>query len=290
MSEKTPGAAGKKNIILNVLIVVCVAVILFCGIKIVHSLIEYKRAEEKYGELEHIGSLIDNVTTTTTITTSDTTGESESTSETTAPAAPVPKDEYKAIYEQLSSMKTQYPDLFGWIYIKFDEEHIINLPVMQSEDNQYYIDHAYDGTESSSGAIFIDYRNTDRKIDLNQNMIFYGHNMNNSSMFALISTQYKKQEYFNDIPITFYSLEGAYTFNVFSIYNSKAEDGYDTVAFRKENLKAFCEDKQIRSFYSKHLTFTGDETVATLVTCTNYVSDNRVIVHGVLDGYDSFFS
>lgn len=300
MSNKRPGQAGIKHIVLNVLLVLCIAVIAVCGFKIVQSLIEYKKAGDLYDDVtnemqEIIGSITTTVTasepdiTESTTEASGTADPENTTTESTTEPAPVPREEYRAMYEQLTSMKAQYPELFGWIYIYFDETHVISLPVMKGEDNQYYINHAYDGTESSAGAIFADYRNTDRRIDLNQNLIFYGHNMNNSTMFAMISTKYKVRDNFDRVPIVFYSMEGVYTFNVFSIYNAEAGDDYEDIAFGNGRLKTFCEEKQRKSFYSKQLTFDGDETIVTLVTCTNYISDGRVIVHGVLDGYDSFF-
>ena len=48
---------------------------------------------------------------------------------------------------------------------------------------------------------------------------------------------------------------------------------------------------EISNDAKKKKTFTGSETILTLVTCTNYVTDadGRVIVHGVMDGYESFF-
>lgn len=298
VNEKKPGSAGRKNIILNIIMVVCVVAILVCGCQIVYSMTEYKKAKDKHEDLSNImDSLINDpsttetagVTTTTEPPVTTTADPSETTvSETTEPA-PIPREEYREIYEQLSTMKAQYPDLFGWIYIKFDDKHIINLPVMQGDDNSFYIHHAYDGTESKSGSICVDYRNTDRRIDLNQNIIFYGHHMNDGSMFASIATKYKVRANFDAVPIIFYSMEGVYTFNVFSIYNAKAGDDFDTIAFGGDRLKQFCLDKQTKSFFSKKLTFDKQKTIVTLVTCTNFGSEGRVIVHGVLDGYDSFF-
>ena len=295
MSHQTPGSSGRKNMILNTVLVICIVVIIACGLQIGYSVSEYRKAEEKYNELSsNMGNLINSVgTTTATFTETGVTtaiGTDTETSETvTTEPAPVPRDEYREIYEQLSTLKAQYPQLFGWIHIQFDEDHVINLPVMKGEDNNYYISHAYDGTESKAGSIFVDYRNTDRRIDLNQNLIFYGHNMNNSSMFALVSSKYKVRDNFDNVPIVFYSLEGKYTFNVFSVYNAKATENYDTIAFSGDKLKTFCEEKQMKSFFSKNLKFDDTETVVTLVTCTNYASDGRVIVHGVFDSYDPFF-
>ena len=49
----------------------------------------------------------------------------------------------------------------------------INYPVVQGEDNDFYLNHDFNKKESSSGAIFIDYKNN---IDKDKNIIIYGHN------------------------------------------------------------------------------------------------------------------
>lgn len=291
----------RMKMTLNVVMAVCIAVLVLCVCQIVYSVSEYKKAEDMREELEDMMSAIGSTSATETVATTvsdvmETTAVTEpgvtedttAVTETTEPA-PVPREQYRAIYEQISTLKAQYPDLFGWIYIKFDEKHVINLPVMQGEDNSFYIHHAYDGSESKAGSITVDYRNTDRRIDLNQNIILYGHHMNDGSMFASVASQYKTQANFNSVPIVFYSTEGVYTFNVFSVYNAKDGDDYDTIGFGGDRLKEFCIEKQRKSFYSKNLTFDEKNTIITLVTCTNFGSEGRVIVHGVLDGYDSFF-
>lgn len=300
MSEKRPVASGRKNMILNIILVICVAAIVVCGMQITYSLIEYKKAKDKNEHITDLMSgLLEDTTTATptqTVTTaSDVTTETNATgtedatvTETTEPA-PIPREQYREIYEQLSTLKEQYPSLYGWVLIKFDEKHVINLPVMQGDDNQYYISHAYDDTESKAGAIFADYRNTDRRLDLNQNLILYGHHMNDGSMFAYIASQYKIRERFDDTPIVVYTMDGVYTFNAFAVYNAKADEDYDRIGFAGENLKEFCIAKQRKSFYSKKLTFDDVDTIVTLVTCTNFGSDGRVIVHGVFDSYDPFF-
>lgn len=47
-------------------------------------------------------------------------------------------------------------DVVGWIYC---EDTPINLPLVQAEDNDYYLRRLIDGTWNSSGALFVDYRN-----------------------------------------------------------------------------------------------------------------------------------
>ena len=55
----------------------------------------------------------------------------------------------------------------------------INYPVMQGEDNQYYLTHAFDESECISGSIFLD----SRCYDSDRFMLIYGHNMKDVSMF-----------------------------------------------------------------------------------------------------------
>ena len=170
MSEK-----GNKKTILNLIMVASIVILVLCLSQIIYSMVEYKKAEDKRGELDGIIDAIGNTSTTETAgsseptvtevsqteppeVTSGTESDTTTATETTEPA-PVPREQYRAIWEQISAMKEQYPDLFGWIYIKFDEKHEINLPVMQGEDNSFYILHAYDGTPSKSGSICADYRN-----------------------------------------------------------------------------------------------------------------------------------
>lgn len=285
MNPKKSGAPIIKTIILNTVLILCTVAIIVCGIKVVRSLSDYSVAEEKNEQISSgMASLISGLNQSTVAVDQTSSGPNGSSQK-----EPQVREEYREIREYLVGLKAQYPNLYGWIHIEFDADHVINLPLMQGEDNNYYIDHAYDDTKSASGALFVDYRNTDRKLDLNQNLVVYGHNMNNTSMFALVSTQYKIRDHFDNIPITVYSLEGVYTFNVFSVYNGKAGENYDTVAFGRDKLASFCDELQRRSYFTKHLTFKNDDTIMTLVTCTNYASDGRVIVHGVLDGYESFY-
>ena len=80
---------------------------------------------------------------------------------------------------QMQNLNQNYADSIGWIYIP--DTHI-NYPVMQSEDNDFYLHHASDGSYLYAGSIFLDYRcNADFSSISN---ILYGHNMSNRSMFA----------------------------------------------------------------------------------------------------------
>ena len=72
------------------------------------------------------------------------------------------------------------PDIIGWIRIP---DTPINYPVMQSNDNQFYVHHDTAGRSSFAGAIFADYR---CNMETSDNTLIYGHNMGNGGMFHAI--------------------------------------------------------------------------------------------------------
>ena len=88
-------------------------------------------------------------------------------------------------------------DIVAWIY---SPDTPINYPVVQSNDNDYYLRRMLDGTHNTAGTIFMDYRNNKDLSDLNT--IIYGHNMKNNSMFGTLD-KYKSQEYYDEHPLIY---------------------------------------------------------------------------------------
>ena len=93
------------------------------------------------------------------------------------------------------------------LLVDFDELTSI-YPVVQGDDNSHYLRWSFSGTNSSSGAIFLDYRNEGLMKD--GNTIIYGHNMRNGSMFGLLR-QYQEQSHYEEFPFfDVYTREGTY--------------------------------------------------------------------------------
>ena len=66
----------------------------------------------------------------------------------------------------------------------------ISYPLLQTEDNEYYLKHTWDNQNNSCGSIFYDYRSNPS----DWNSVIYGHNMRNGSMFAPLH-QYKDEDF-----------------------------------------------------------------------------------------------
>ena len=53
------------------------------------------------------------------------------------------------------------------------------VPIMQANDNEYYLNHTPDGKENFMGSVYLDYR---VDIDSSKKLLIYGHNSSNIDM------------------------------------------------------------------------------------------------------------
>ena len=83
-------------------------------------------------------------------------------------------------------------DVKGWIYLKDSE---IDYPVVQAEDNDYYLHRNIDGEYAYEGSVFID-AGCDEPFE-SMNTVIYGHNMFSGAMFQNIS-EFRDADYFDD--------------------------------------------------------------------------------------------
>ena len=83
------------------------------------------------------------------------------------------ENEYKLPFTvNFDALKQQNKDVVGWIYSK---DTPINNPILQSNDNAYYLRKLITGEYNTAGSLFMDYRNNSKMQDYNT--IIYGHNM-----------------------------------------------------------------------------------------------------------------
>ena len=82
--------------------------------------------------------------------------------------------------------------LIGWVKI---DDTIIDYPVMQTVNNEYYLDHNFNQEEDRNGCIFMDYQcDVIKGCD---NIILYGHHMKSGKMFGTLN-KYSSQSYYED--------------------------------------------------------------------------------------------
>lgn len=151
------------------------------------------------------------------------------------------------------ALKEENSDFYGWLYLINDD--IINYPVVQGEDNKYYLKHLFDGRSNVHGTLFLDYRNHQDPLD--DNSIIYGHRMNNKAMFHNLSG-FKKQEYYEEHPYFYLELpDKEYKLEVFASYVTTAVSDAYIITFNEED--GYITDSE----GNKHISYKFNETVST---------------------------
>lgn len=83
------------------------------------------------------------------------------------------------IRPQFDELLAVNKNIVGWISIDGTK---LNNPILQSNNNDFYLNHNFKDRESRAGSVFMDYRNDVQAI--NRNTILYGHAMKNDTMFG----------------------------------------------------------------------------------------------------------
>ena len=183
---------------------------------------------------------------------------------------------YEKVFEKLLAIN---PDTVGWLTVNNTN---IDYPVVQKDDNDYYLKRHYYRNKNRHGWIFMDYRNN---IDeLSKNTLIYGHNLANQKMFgtlryALNSYWYKKAK--NQI-ITFNTTKENMKWQIFSIYTIPVTTDYLETEFNSDgDYLSFLNMLSKRSIYDFKQTLTAEDKILTLATCSNGTK-NRLVVHAKL--------
>ena len=183
------------------------------------------------------------------------------------------KEEYTVDFKKL---KEQNNETVAWIKVNNTN---VEYPVLRATNNSFYLNHSFDKSKNSAGWIFADYRN---KFDgTDKNIIIYGHNMRDDSMFGslkniLNSAWYDNEENTN---ITLYTENEKSIYKVFSIYKIESEDYYIKTEFSNDNeFEKFIETLKKRSIKNFNIDISKEDSILTLSTCANN-NKYRVVLH-----------
>jgi len=200
---------------------------------------------------------------------------------------------------ELGALKKTNPDLVGYIRI---DGTIVDYPVVQKRSsdpnentNDYYLHRNFAQEHSTSGCIFLDFRcNFDwvvdhkRVIDNSQNLIVYGHNMNDRSMFGSLRDYTKSANYYKEHPIVeLQSLYKTYQYKIFSVFIVDGEDFTSPYAFDCWNTLDFADEKAFyeyvnnakkRNMISNDVDVTYGDPILTLYTCNTMIPTAKLIL------------
>lgn len=160
----------------------------------------------------------------------------------------------------------------------------INYPIVQCDNNEFYIKHDIKKNKSKYGTIFIDYRNKLNNNSLaGQNIILYGHNMKDGSMFADLKL-FKKEEFCKNNPmVDLVILPKEYKFEIFSVFVVNSDFDYRKIYFHNdEELSNYLKLIKSSALYFKDVEFNCKDTMITLSTCAYDWENARLVVQGKL--------
>lgn len=189
-------------------------------------------------------------------------------------------------HDEAAEAVIKNPDISAWLFIPGT---VIDYPVCQTMDNDYYLTHNLEGEISKSGCIFLDYQSNIG----DKNKVVYGHNLGSSSteMFSTL-TFFINSEWYDNHRIIKYTPVGAETetYKVFAALSFHTDNltEFDYMQRTWDNDSEFSEWIDYiyeHSLYECDTNVTSDAQILTLSTCNRaYGNDNRFLLFAYKEG------
>ena len=183
---------------------------------------------------------------------------------------------------KLKELQKENSDIVGWLEI---ERTGINYPVLQTNNNDYYLTHTYKKENSKNGSIFLD---KDYNFSIpSSNLLIYGHNNKNGKMFEEL-LNYENEEYYKKHPnIRFTTEKWDSTFEIIAVFKSRVYYKDETNVFRyyyfinaenEEEYNYYIEQCKKASLYNIGTSAKYGDQLLTLSTCDYSTANGRFVV------------
>lgn len=258
----------KRNMMI-VLAAVFAAIFLFSGMMLWQ---DYRDQEASAEVFDNVADLIVEETQPATEPCAEDAG--------TQPAEPTePAVAEMTAYEKYAAVYAQNNDFVGWLSI---EGTSINYPVMQTpEEPNYYLKRAFDRSYSDYG---VPYVQENCVLGISDNIVIYGHNMSNGSMFADLC-RYEKKSFWEAHPIIhFDTLSGYGEYEIVTVFKTVAysQEGFKYYHFVdaeiEADLEAFLAQCRELELYDTGVDAEYGDQLITLSTCEYSCKNGRMVI------------
>lgn len=177
-----------------------------------------------------------------------------------------------------NNLKSINPQTIAWIKVNGTN---INYPIVQTNNNEYYLTHSFENRKNSSGWVFMDYENKSDFSD--RNTIIYAHGRNEGTMFGTLKKalgeSWRKVADNRYIRVI---VEGkTLLFETFSTYTTEPTSDYIQVHFASnDHFSKFLTAALKNSNFNYGVNVTPEDKVLTLSTC--YGASDRMVLHAKL--------
>lgn len=182
-------------------------------------------------------------------------------------------------------MRAQNSDIIGWIQV---DDTGIDYPVLQSNssDPNYYLYRDYLKNDTKYGSVFLD--SAAQIFDQNtssQNLVLYGHNMNDGSMFAPVLKYGDLDFYRNHAVFRFDLSDRPGAWKVISVFKTNVQEHQGSVFPYTQHIFAsdekfldFVQQVRVRSLIETDVTVNENDQLLTLSTCSYEFDDARTVL------------
>lgn len=192
-----------------------------------------------------------------------------------------PEKDMPPILAKYETLYKKNKKLIGWL--KIDDTNI-DYPVMQTVNNEYYLDHNYNQEYDKNGSIFLD-KDCNAAFP-NTNMIIYGHHMKSGKMFGYLN-RYSKESYYKEHPqIQFDTIYEEGIYDVMYVFRSRIYNE-DEVVFKyyqfidvnsADEFYSAMDEMARMSLYDTGVTADYGDKLITLSTCDDSEEYGRFVV------------
>ena len=193
-------------------------------------------------------------------------------------------DQEIVVPDVLEDYKTLYSlnrNLIGWV--KIDDTYI-DYPVLQTTNNDYYLDHNFDQEQDKNGSIFLD--KDCSVLPRTTNLIIYGHHMRSGRMFGQLN-KYSSESFYEDHKyIQFDTIYEKGTYEIMYVFRSRIYEESEIVfkyyqfinATSEIEFNSYMREMAAMSLYDTGVTAQYGDELLTLSTCDYYTDYGRFAV------------
>ncbi|MCR4922919.1 MAG: class B sortase [Lachnospiraceae bacterium] len=168
------------------------------------------------------------------------------------------------------------PQIVAWLYVGAVD---MSYPVVQGEDNEYYLNHTFEDVLNGAGCVFMD---SEVNPDLSSyNTFFFGHNMKNGTMFGSLKRFLREEGLYETDPYIFvFNRDGIYRYKIFSIYLDKPNTPMYWICNSFKEYRQYVRKAKENSDIEINVEATENNNMITLVTCSGTgAGKKREFVH-----------
>lgn len=185
------------------------------------------------------------------------------------------------ILEEYKKMYNLNKRLIGWLKIA---DIGIDNPVVQTNNNEFYLDHDFYQNKDQNGTLFMD-KDCD-VLKPSTNWIIYGHHMKNGKMFGNL-IKYESEDYYKKHPtFTFDTIYEKGTYEIMYVFRSKVYSEEDIVfkyyqfidALSEQEFNSYMNEMAAMSLYDTGVTAKYTDQLLTLSTCDYYTDAGRFVI------------